>query len=147
MKFWFLVQCPTCSARISFDDVERFVNNLISHGTLVTMVKQYLREDKYQRLCSSCQVNYIDDSLGNLCKKCQTDNDIIKKKIIRTVADCKDLLANEIEKPLESINDQANQLQQSIDQRVMILNEQIDKYVEEVENLLTAQQKANDANA
>jgi hypothetical protein len=47
-----VVTCPICLTRIPFDDLERFANNLISHGTLATMVKQYLREETTTRICS-----------------------------------------------------------------------------------------------
>ncbi|CAF4123176.1 unnamed protein product [Rotaria magnacalcarata] len=69
------ITCPTCSTRIPFDNIDRFANNLISHGTLATMVQQYLRDENNHRICSSCKNNYRNDTFGNLCKTCKIYNE------------------------------------------------------------------------
>ncbi|CAF0795384.1 unnamed protein product [Rotaria sordida] len=139
--------CPICSTRIPFDSLDRFANSLISHGTLATMVKQYLREENNHRMCDSCQNHYISDNNAKLCKKCQIDNENIKKKIMKTIENCEDLITNQKSISLEKIHEQANQLYDIIDQQTRNFCKQIDKYQEELENLLTLQQKANDINA
>ncbi|CAF2532195.1 unnamed protein product [Rotaria sp. Silwood2] len=139
--------CPICSTRISFDNLDRFANSLISHGTLATMVKQYLREENNHRICDSCKYNYVSDDNGKLCRKCEIDNNNIKKKIINTIENCEDLIANQKLISLEKIHEQANQLYEIIEQQTRCFHKQIDKYQEELENLLTIQQKANDINA
>ncbi|UJR35747.1 hypothetical protein I4U23_028496 [Adineta vaga] len=60
------VICPICSTRIPFDNVNRFAINLISHGTLATMVKQYLREESLHPICYSCQNNNVNNETKNL---------------------------------------------------------------------------------
>ncbi|CAF3381080.1 unnamed protein product [Rotaria sp. Silwood1] len=141
------IMCPICSTRIPFDNLDRFANSLISHGTLATMVKQYLREEKSHHICDSCQKNYISDDNGKLCKKCEIDNGNIKRKIIKTIENCEYLIENQKSISLEKIHEQANQLHEIIDQQTRSFFTQIDKYQEELENLLTTQQKANDINA
>ncbi|CAM4950629.1 unnamed protein product [Rotaria socialis] len=141
------ITCPTCSTRIPFDNIDRFANNLISHGTLATMVQQYLRDENNHRICSSCQHSYRNDSFGNLCKTCKIDNENVKTKIMQKIAECDDLLENSIGISLESIHEQANQLYEIIDQQTTSFFQQIDQYQEELENLLTTQQKTNDMNA
>ena len=112
------------------------------------MVKQYLREENNHRMCYSCESNSInDDNLGTLCRKCQIKNDSIKKKIIETMAQCEDLLGNEKMIPFEKIYEEINHLYEIIDQRTKAVIDKIDKYQEELENLLAEQQKANEINA
>ncbi len=146
--FILLVTCPICSARIPFDNLKRFANNLISHGTLATMVKQYLREENnHHRICYSCQNNYRSNNNDKLCKKCTIENENIKKKIVETMENCEELLGNQKLISVEKIHEEVKQLYEIINQRATDFLEKIDKYQEELENLLTIQEKANEINA
>jgi hypothetical protein len=112
------------------------------------MVKQYLREETNHRMCCSCQNNYIsEDNHGKLCKKCEIKNESIKKKIIETMAQCEGLLTNQKMISVENIHEETNRLYEIIDQRMRNFIEKIDKYQEELEDLLTEQQKSNEINA
>ncbi|CAF5189037.1 unnamed protein product, partial [Rotaria magnacalcarata] len=66
---------------------------------------------------------------------------------MQKIAECDDLLENPIGISLESIHEQANQLYEIIDRQTKSFFQQIDQYQEELENLLTTQQKTNDMNA
>jgi hypothetical protein len=105
------------------------------------MVKQYLREENNHRICYSCQNNYINDSNEKLCRKCSIENENIKKKIIETMTKCEELFSN------QKIHQEINQLYEIIDQRITDFIDKIDKYQQELENLLTIQEKANETNA
>ena len=143
----FLVTCPICSTRIAYDNLDSFVNSLISHGTLATMVEQYLRTENNYHRCHSCQDNYIDVDNVKLCRKCEIKNENIKKQIKETMTKCEDILFNEKLITLEKINEERNHLYNILNQRTTSLLENIDKYYEELENLLTEQQKINEMNA
>jgi len=123
------------------------MNSLISHGTLATMVKQYLREETNHRICSSCEHNYINDAVGKFCENCEIQRENLKKKIMETMNHCEKLLANEKRISLEKIHEEVNQLYVTIDQRTSNFIDTIDKYQDELDNLLTIQQKSNEINA
>jgi len=112
------------------------------------MVKQYLRkEENNHRICYSCQKNYITDRNEKLCKKCLVENENIKKKIIDTMSKCEELLVKQKIISKEQIHEETNQLYEIIDQRIIDFSEKIDKYQQELENLLTIQEKSNEMNA
>lgn len=144
---FFLVKCPICSIEIPFDNFDRFVSNLISHGTLATMVKQYLREENTSQICNSCQNNSINNLNENICQKCVKDNENIKKKILETMNNCEDLLANQTILFPEKIQEEVKQLYEIIEQRTIEFHEKIDKYQAELENFLTTQEQTNEMNA
>ncbi|CAF1350333.1 unnamed protein product [Adineta steineri] len=140
------IMCPICSTRIPFDNINRFTNSLISHGTLATMVKQYLREEHKPNLCYSCQNNCIDDN-EKFCQKCEIQYENLKRKIVETMKTCEELLENQKKISFDKIHEEINQLYVTIDQRTLNFNENIDKYQKELENVLIRQQKANENNA
>ncbi len=111
------------------------------------MVKQYLREENSPRLCYSCQKNYINDRIETICQKCAIENENIKQKIIDTMAKYEALVANQQIISIAKIHQEVNQLYEIIDQRAAGFLEQIDKYQQELENLLTTQEEANEMNA
>jgi hypothetical protein len=57
---------------------------------------------------------------------------------------CEELLAKQT---VEHIQQEANQLHQIVNQRVMDFVVKLDQYQEELENLLREQQKANEINS
>jgi hypothetical protein len=111
------------------------------------MVKQYLREEIHHRLCSSCQNNSISNHNDELCEKCASENEIIKKKIIETMNHCEELLANQKLISKDKVQEEISHLYTIIDQRTTDLMEKIDKYQQELDDLLTTQEKTNETNA
>ena len=94
------------------------------------MVQQYLREESTHQLCSPCQNN-------------SNENEIIKKKIIHTMNQCEELLGNQ----KFTSKDKFNELHTVIKQRTTDLIEKIDKYQQDMDDLLTLQEKTNEINS
>ncbi len=111
------------------------------------MVKQYLREENNHRICSSCQNNLISNYSDQLCDKCINENEMIKKKIIDTMNQCEELLVNQKLISKDKIQEEINQLYTIIEQRTTDFMEKIDKYQQELDDLLTKQEKTNETNA
>ena len=143
----FLVLCPICSIRIPFDYPNRFADKLVSHGTLASMVQQYLHDEKHHHLCSSCENNYLQDPNDQICQNCTIENENLKKKILTTFNRCEELLEKKDIVSNERFREETNQLYTTIDQRVNELMEKIDRYQEELEDLLTQQAETNENNA
>ena len=133
--------------RIPFDNLNRFATDLIAHGTLATMVKQYLREQQAQRICVSCRKNHVNNAQSQICEKCEIEQESIKRKIVETVKKCDKLISNQKLISLDKIHEDMNEIYALIDQRAANFNQTIENYERELNNLLTKQQKANELNA
>ena len=133
--------------RIPFDNLNRFAAGLIAHGTLATMVKQYLREEHTQRICVSCRKNHVNDARSRICEKCEIEQESIKRKIVETMKKCDRLISNQNMVSLDKIHEEVNAIYTLIDQRAANFNQTIENYEKELNNLLTKQQKANELNA
>ncbi|CAF1074719.1 unnamed protein product [Adineta ricciae] len=139
--------CPICSMRIPFDNLNRFATGLIAHGTLATMVKQYLREEQAQRICVSCGKNHVNNVRSRICEKCEIEQESIKRKIVETVKKCDKLISNQKMISLDKIYGDMNEIYTLIDQRTANFNQTIENYEKKLNDLLTKQQKANELNA
>jgi hypothetical protein len=111
------------------------------------MVQEYLRDEKHHHLCTSCENNYLQDSRDQICENCAIENEKLKKKILTTINRCDELLSTKEIVANERIRDETKQLYATIDQRVSELMGKIDRYQEELEDLLTQQEETNENNA
>lgn len=111
------------------------------------MVEQYLLEERNHQLCSSCENNYLNDSNEQICEHCKIENENLKKKILTNINRCEELLGDQQNLSSERIRDETNQLYTTIDQRVDEFMEKIDKYQEELDDLLVRQDEINENNA
>lgn len=112
------------------------------------MVKQYLREENQQRICYSCQKNFIlPNSNENLCRNCQNENEDIKKKILDRITDFDRLIENRKIIALNTVHRQIKDMYEIINQRKEIFMNNIDQYQETLINQLQKQEETNEINA
>ena len=139
--FWRSVACPTCFRQVAFDDADRFVNSLISHGTLAAMVDRYRREEKAQRHCNACHRQLINTSSEQVCEQCQLEHEQLRRTITENMHRCDALMTNEnLTSSMANAKKQMNVLQTIIQRRTKNWIEILDKYHEELNSLLKEQQ-------